>query len=248
MCYQRGPLAVHYLPNYGRGLVVAAQTTGLTPIPHAAGLPQTATTEYFRLGPRREGATLKVVTMAEGRDADDLRALFATAKPSDIEKSHVHVYASLYPGIATAAPIAIVDDEQQNRIQTTETYTIRNAWGQPDKNRRLRCEFYPYAIGAYLKKPVDTARKLPLGISFPEHLILRTEVTLPETWPSETDRKVVSDTGFYYRKDVRCTGNRLVMEYEYNSLTDAIPPEQVPQYLQRLDTVSQSLGYALIWR
>ena len=248
MCYQRGPLTAHYLPNYEHGLVVSAQTTGLTPIPHAAGLPRTATTEYFRLGPRKEGATLKVVTTAEGRDADDLRSLLATAKPSDIEKSHVHVYSSLYPGITTSAPMAIVDDEQQNRIQTTESYTIPNVWGQPDKNRKLRCEFYPYAIGAFLKKPVDTARKLPLGISFPEHLVLRTEVTLPEPWPSDTDRKEFSDAGFYFRKDLRCAGNRVVVEYEYKSLADAIAPEQVPQYLKRLDTTSQSLGYALSWR
>jgi hypothetical protein len=152
MCYQRGPLAAHYLPNYEYGLVVSAQTAGLTPIPHVAGLPQTATTEYFQLGPRKESATLKVVTTAEGRDADDLRSLFATAKPSDIEKSRLHVFSDLYPGIATSAPMAIVDDEQQNQIQTTESYTIGNAWNQSDKDRKWRFEFYPYAIGAFLKK------------------------------------------------------------------------------------------------
>ena len=87
-----------------------------------------------------------------------------------------------------------------------------------------------------------------MGISFPEDLVLRTEVTLPEAWPSDTDWKEFSDAGFYFRKDLRCRGNRLVMEYEYKSLADAIPPEQVPLYLQRLDTASQSLGYTLSWR
>ena len=230
MNYQRGPLAVHYLPSYERGLVISPKTTGLTVIPHTTGLPQTTTTEYFQLRRKTESAELKVVTIAEGRDADNLRELFAATKRSDIEKTYTHFYSDLYPGTKMSSPIAIADDEQQNRVQTTEFYSIDKAWTQPDKDGKYRCEFYPSTIAALLRKPVDIDRKLPLGINFPQHQILRTEVTLPEAWPFDADRKTIFDPAFTFRKAYRCAGNKLVMEYEYQSLADSVSPEQVSQY------------------
>ena len=177
-----------------------------------------------------------------------MRELFAATKRSDIEKSYNHFYAGLYPGIKMSSPIVIEDDEQQNRVQTTESYSIDKAWTGPGKDGKYHCDFYPSGIAALLKKPVDSNRKLPLGIGFPQHQNLRTEVTLPEAWPVDADKKSVSDPAFTFRKDYRCAGNKLVMEYEYRSLADSVSPERVSQYLQRLNQSSQSLGYMLTWR
>ncbi len=248
MNYQRGPLAAHYLPNYGCGLVIAPLTTGLTVIPQATGLPQTTTTEYFRMRGVTEPADLKVVTIAEGRDADHLRERFAGTKRSDVEKSYTHFYSSLYPGIKMSSPIAIEDDQPQDRFQTTESYSIDNAWTRSGKDGTYRCEFYPSTIAALLNKPVDTDRKLPLGISHPQHQILRTEVILPRAWPVGAEQKTFSDSAFTFRKDYRCMGGQIVMKYEYQSLADAVPPAQVSQHLQQLDQSSQSLGYVLTWQ
>ncbi|HUA37506.1 MAG TPA: DUF3857 domain-containing transglutaminase family protein [Candidatus Sulfopaludibacter sp.] len=246
--YQSGPLAAHYLPNYGCGLVISPLTVGLTMIPQATGLPQTTTTEYFRIRGVTEPADLKVVTVAEGRDADHLRELFATTKRTDVEKNYTHFYDNLYPGIKLSLPIAIEDDQQQDRFQTTESYLIDNVWTRSDKDGTHRCEFYPSTIAALLKKPVDTDRKLPLGVSYPQRHILRTEVILPQAWPVEEGRKAFSDSAFTFQKDYRCTGGQLIMEYKYESLTDSVSPEQVSRHLQQLDQSSQSLGYALLWR
>ncbi len=246
--YQRGPLSAHYLPNYGCGLIISPLTTGLTVIPQTTGLPQTATTEYFRLGGKMQPAELKVVTVAEGRDADNLRAMFATTKRSDIEKSYTHFYSDLYPGIKMSAPIVVQDDEQQDKVQTTESYTIDNIWSRSDKDGTYSCQFYPATIAAFLRKPVDTFRKLPLAVNFPQHQILRTEVTLPGAWPFDADKKTISDPAVTFRRDYRCAGTKLVMEYEYQSLTDSVSPNRVSQYLKRLDQCSQSLGNTLTWR
>jgi hypothetical protein len=246
--YQRGPLAAHYLPGYGCGLVISPQTTGLTVIPQTTGLPQTTTTEYFQIRSATEPSGLKVVTVAKGRDADNLRELFAATKRSDIEKSYTHFYSSVYPGIKMSSPILIQDDEQQDSVQTTESYTIEKVWTGPDKDGKYRCEFYPSTVAALLKKPVDTERKLPLGIKFPQHQILRTEVTLPVPWVFDAEQNSINDPGFTFRKDLRCAGNRLSMEYEYQSLADSVSPGRVGEYIQRLDQCSQLSGTALTWR
>ena len=167
MRYQRGSLAAHYLPNYGYGLVVSAKTTGLTAIPHAASLPQTVTSEYFQLGAKGQPSELKVITVAQGRDADHLRALFAETKRNDIDKAYVHFYSDFYPTIKMSSPILLSDDEKQNRIQTTESYRIDKTWIQSDTGGKYRCEFYPKTIASLLKKPIDTNRRLPLAVGFP---------------------------------------------------------------------------------
>ncbi len=112
--YQRGSLAMHYLPDYGRGLVISPKTTSLTVIPQTTGLPRTTTTEYFTLGRKTASTDLKVVTVAEGRDADSLRAMFASTKRSDVEKNFTHFYADLYPGIRMSSPL-------QSRTTTCKT-------------------------------------------------------------------------------------------------------------------------------
>ncbi len=246
--YQRGRLADHYLPAYDYGLVICPNTTSLTPVPHNTGLPHTSVAESFVLRNASQPTELKVVTAAEGRDAESLRELFASKKRSDIEKSFTHFYADLYPGIKMVSPVVMEDDVQQNRIQTTEFYSIDKMWAPPEKSGDYSCQFYAGQMAEMLRKPADTDRKLPLGISYPEHLFLHTEVTLPRAWPAGSERKSVDDPAFSYRKAAVCSGNRLIMEFDYSSVTDWVAPDRVGDYLQRLQEASQSLGYVLTWR
>jgi len=246
--YQRGPLSAHYLPNYGRGLVIAPKTTGLTTIPHAAGWPLTTITEYFDLGKKQDVSDLKVVTIAEGRDADNLREQFATTKRAEIERDYTHYYASSYPGTKMAAPIEIADDELLNRIVVTEYYTIDKAWVKSDQGGRYHCSFYPYTLSFLNKKPVDTQRKLPLAVSFPRHEILRTEITVPTSWTYEAENKQVDDPAFTFRKQSHRAGRTLSLEYEFQSLADSVPADRVEEYLQNLDRASKCLGDGFIWR
>jgi len=245
--FQRGPLAAHYLPDYGCGLVISPQTSGLSIIAQTTGLPRTTTTEYFSLGRKTGTSTLKVVTVADGRDADNLRALFATTKRSDIEKSYTHFYAGRYPGINQSAPVEFHDDEEQNRVQTTESYTVDNAWTRSEKDGKYSFEFYPTALAAYLMTPADTERTMPVSVPFPEHQFLRTEITLPSDWPADSVKKIVSDPAFIFQKSLKCSGNKIVMNCEYQSLMDSVGPAQATQYIQHLNQASKSLNYSVIW-
>ncbi|MDD5140443.1 MAG: DUF3857 domain-containing transglutaminase family protein [Verrucomicrobiales bacterium] len=246
--YQRGSLAMHYLPNYGCGLVISPKTASLTPIPQTTGLPLTTITENFDLGRKQGVSDLKVVTVAEGRDAESLREMFANTKRSEIEKTYTHFYAGSYPGTMMASPVEIFDDEAQNRFQVTEFYTIDNAWIKSDKNKKYRCDFYPFSIAAFVKKPVDMQRKLPLAVSYPQHQILRTEITIPTTWTYERETKNIADPAFVFRKQTRRVGKKLVLEYEYQSLSDSIPAYRVDEYLQNLGNMSKCFGDAFVWK
>lgn len=248
--YQRGSLAMHYLPNYGYGLVISPKTTGLTRIPQTTGLPLTTTTEYFDLSKKAGRTDLKVVTVAEGRDADTLRAMFATTKHDDIEKSYTHFYAESYPGTQMSSPIEIQDNEPANRFQTTEHYTIDKAWIQSEKDGKFRCDFYPVSLAAYIKKPVDMRRKLPLAVDYPQHQILRTEITMPKSWtyPYRQENKKIIDPAFIFQKLAQRVGKKLVLAYEYQSLSDSVPADQVMGYFQNQDQMAKSLGDSFVWK
>jgi hypothetical protein len=219
----------------------------LSVIPQTTGLPQTTVTEYFQLGRKTETASLRVVTVAEGRDADTLRALFATTKRSDIEKTYTHFYASRYPGIRMADHIDLSDDEAQNVIRTTETYLIDNAWSRSETGGKYSFEFSASALAAFLETPADTERTMPIGVPFPQHQIMRTEVTLPSAWPADTLNRTISDPAFFFQKSLRCSGNKVVMNCEYRSLADSVEPAQAADYIQHLNQASKALGYTLSW-
>ncbi len=248
MNYQRGSLASHFLPRYERGLVISPATTALSVIPQSTGLPLTTTTEYFQIGDWSQPTSLRVITVAEGGDADDLRAFFATTKRTEIERQYVHYYSDTYAGIKMSSPVVIDDDEADDRFQTTENYSIDTAWTYSDQDRKYRFAFYPTSIAGLMKVPVDTDRKLPLGIAFPMHQILRTEVTLPKMWTFEIENKNIYDPAFVFHKKAGGVGNKLGMEYEYQSLNDTVPPDSVADYLQRVKQVTDTLGNTLIWR
>ncbi len=246
--YQRGPLAAHYLPAYGRGLVIAPKTTGLTPIPQTTGLPLTVTTEYFDLGKKSGVSDLKVVTVAEGRDAESLRAMFADMKRGDIEKNYTHFYAESYPGTQMSAPMEVQDDEAQNRFQFTEHYTIDQVWVRSDNDGKLRCNFYPVSFSSLIKKPVDARRKFPLAVAFPQHQILRTEITVPVSFDYAKENKNVNDPAFAFAKQSKHIGRKLILEYGYQSLADFVPAARTDEYLQNLDQISKSFGDGFVWR
>jgi hypothetical protein len=189
---------------------------------------------------------LKVVTVATGRDADVLRSLFATTKRSDIEKTYTRFYADRYPEITQSAPIEFKDDETQNQIQTTETYTIANAWTRTASGKCL-FEFYASVMDALLKTPVDTQRTMPVSVPFPEHQILRTKITLPVLWNADSLSKTVSDPAFIFQKNLKCAGNKVVLNCEYQSLKDSIRPDEAAQYIQHLNQASKALAYSLSW-
>ena len=247
--YQRGPLAMHYLPNYGYGLVISPNTTSLTSIPHMTGLPLTTTTEYFDLGKKHDAADLKVVTEAEGLDADDLRAMFANNKRSDIEKSYTHFYTGVYPGTKMTSPVEIEDNELQNRFRVTEFYTIDKAWIKSDRDGKYRCDFYPSTMTSLIKKPVDTQRRLPLAVNYPQNIkFCEQKSRCRQLGLMKRKNKSIVDPAFAFRKQSRRLGKTLVLEYEYQSLSDSVPPDRVEQYLRNLGEVSKCFGDSFIWR
>jgi hypothetical protein len=246
--YQRGPLSGFPPVDFERGLVVSPRTTALTVIPRETDPSPVQITQTFNLAGKLQPAQLKIVTVATGVAADGLRAQLATTKREDVEKDYLRFYSGIYPGIKESLPLVVVDDELQNRIETTENYTIDKFWSRPDDRGSYYCQFFPLEISGLFKKPEDENRLMPLRVPFPIHKILKTEVELPIGTTVRGENETISDPAFFYQMKVNNFGTRLEMDYEYRSLLDSVPAELAADYLKHLDQAHHSLGIGLAWR
>jgi transglutaminase-like putative cysteine protease len=243
--YQRGSLAVRSWPNYGYGLVVRPGATALTAIAPSPALPRTTVTQYIRLGGLDQESGLKVVTVAEGPDAEWLRAEFATTTRDEIERWHLNYYAKFYPDIEQTAPLIYSDDKQQNQIEVDEFYGVRKIWSHRPDETLCHCQVYPANVEIAMSLPAISLRTMPLGVSYPEHQIFRAEVIVPALALIKPDNQTIENPAFYFHRAVTIAQGKLFLEYEYRSLTDVVLPEAVPTYVRQLDSAANLMGYTI---
>jgi transglutaminase-like putative cysteine protease len=239
--YERGPLAVRSWPNYGYGLVVRPGTTALTPIAPSPVLPRTTVTQYIHLGRWNQESELKVVTVAEGPDAKELREEYATTPRAEIERADLNYYAAFYPDIAQAAPLIYTDDEQQNKIEVDEFYSVRKIWSH--LTGRTFCQIYPENIESAMRRPAVSLRTMPLGVAHPRHQIFRAEVIVPRLELIKPNDQTIENPAFYFHRVASIAEGKLLLEFEYRSLADAVQPEAVPTYMRQLDSAKELMGY-----
>jgi transglutaminase-like putative cysteine protease len=244
--YERGLLTLRTWPNYGLGLTVAPGVAGLTAIPPCPVQPRTTVTEYIFVGHVAAESTLKIVTVAEGRDADSLRERFATTTRDDIEQENLNAYAKLYPFIRRTEPLVYSDDEQQNRVETTESYAIEKMWTRLPDEQNYHARIYSVNVDAALVKPAVSFRTMPLGLRFPVHQIFHAELNATSGVPIDPANVRIDNPAFFFHRTVSMAGGKLFLNYEYQSWTDAVAPEAVPAYVRDLATATEALGYAVI--
>jgi len=243
--YQRGPLALRSWPNYGWALVIHPGTTDLTQIAPSASLPRTIVNEYLTLGNLNQESQMKIVTIAEGRDAETLRQQFATTARDAIERAHLNYYAKLYPDISQTSEIVYSDDEQQNKVEVDETYSVRNMWAHLPNETFFHAHIYSANVASAMRQPAMSVRTMPLGVAYPQHQIFRAEVVMPSLssiWP---DDQTIENPAFYFHRNVSVANGKLLLLYEYRSLADAVQPDAVPNYIHQLNTASDLTGYTI---
>jgi transglutaminase-like putative cysteine protease len=243
--YQRGPLGVRSWPNYGYGLVVRPGATALTAIAPSAVLPRTTVTQYIRLGVQDQASELKVVTVAEGSDAERLREEYATTTRDEIEQSNLNYYAKFYPEIEKTAPMTYADDEQQNQIEVDEFYSVRKIWKQLPNEIFLRCWIYPANIETILQPPAISTRTMPMALAYPVDQIFRAIVVVPSLAVIKQDDQAIDNPSFFFHRAVAIADGKLSLEYEYRSQAGAVQPEAFPNYVRQVDSAAELMDYAI---
>jgi hypothetical protein len=244
--HERGPLALRSWPDYGVGLLLRPGATALTPIPSCPVLPLTTVTEHFQVGELETESSLRITTEADGSDADDLRARFATTPREDIEQERLNTQAKLYPDIRATDPLIFVDDEQQNHVEIVESYAIRKIWSRLPDESAYRCSFYSLNVNDVMRKPSVSFRVMPLAVPFPVHRIFRLEAALPAASPITPGNQTIENPAFFFRRTVSIESGQLIVEHEYRSSASEVAADALPDYLRQLDAATDLLDYSVI--
>jgi transglutaminase-like putative cysteine protease len=243
--YERGPLSVRSWPNYGFGLVIKPGATALTAIPLCPVQPRTTVTQYLRLGALDGDTELKVITVSEGPDAESIREYYATTPRSDIEHGYLNYYAKFYPDISQTSPAVFTDNAQANRVEVDEFYSIRRIWHRLPEEAFYHCQVYPENVDGAIHSPAMTMRSMPLGVAYPVHQIFHGEIIVPSFALIHPDDQTVQNPAFYFRRTVGITPTKLLLDYDYQSLTDVVPPDGVATYARQLNSAIELLSYTI---
>ncbi len=243
--YERGPLAVRSWPCYGWALVVGPGTTELTAVAPSPELPRTTVTEYIHLGQVDQDSTFKVVTIAEGRDAEWLRKLFTITARTEIERANLSYYSGYYTDIAQTKPLVYADNEQQNEIEVDEFYTVRKIWSRTPNEIFFHCRIYAANVQRAMKPPAVFARTMPLGVPYPDHQIFHAEVSMAPVTVIDSDNQSIENPAFFFERVTTIRERKLFLDYEYHSRTDAVLPEAVPAYVRQLGLAEDLTGYTI---
>lgn len=247
--FQRGTLADSYSPAYGFAFVIRPDATALTPVePAGFDKTHTAITESFEIPDMSGNATMRVHTVATGRDADNLRRTFSTDSLSEIEENYRSYYEDDYPGITVANPITFSDDEKQNRIVITESYALISLWdkeqdeGGPDQ---LYAWFYARFISSVAKVPSETERTKPYSIGHPRRYVHTLEITPPEGWDIPDGKHSRQLPALDYSFDISSAAGKARVRFDYLTHADRVMPEDFTAYREAMKLMEDDLYYYL---
>lgn len=243
IAFQRGPIDKISFPNYQVGLVVSDSTKNLRPIPfNEPGVAEVR--EIFTIGSLTGKSYLKVITTNTGSFADDARYDFNNNSNYEMKKTYKNFYASYFDKI-TADSLSYKNNDTTGSFTITESYTIDNIWKKDGKKTKI--DFTSFVIDGDMTKPADKNRTMPFRLAYPLHVKERLEINMPEAWPITAFDDVINSLGFQLTGSGASDGNKVNLNYEYESLGDHVMPEDAQAFFSKFDIADKEIGYQLYY-
>lgn len=249
LTHQRGGLQDVSVDDYTRALVVNQNDDNLTEISRKAlSGPTKIVNEKLVVHDYAGPADLVVETIFSGASADSMRRWTARYSVDELQKEYLNYYLGLYPAVSNSAPLTITDDTAANRLTTVETYHLKSPWPtHEDRDADYYASFTGSAIVEAVAKPTTLERTMPLGRTFPSHIQHVISIDLPKPGDFEDESKTIEDAFQRFHLKVKHSGKNLRLTYEYQSLADTIPVENIPAYLQKLEEIRDSCSYPALF-
>lgn len=188
-----------------------------------------------------------VVTTLRGARAEAMRETLASSNREELLKTYANYYASYYPGIAIAAPLAASDDERSNRLTMTETYAISDLAVWSEDEQRFSATIAAPDILDLLRAPASAVRIAPLWMSHPVDVTVVTDVLLPSEWSIKPDTTTVEDPAFLFERTIKPGNQRVMITDRFRSRSDEIPAAETVRYAGNLSRARDSVWYSLYW-
>lgn len=233
--HQGGTLREIVAPAFERALVVDASTVGLEPIPQPAPAAPTTLVEEEYAVPAAGTAVLRVRTLYSGADADSMRARLADTSSADLASSYLNHYAVAWPSLESEGSLAVRDQRDANRIEILAAYRLPEFWTAEPRSLEA------WSLADIAEAPATVKRAMPLAVEHPARLRHRITLHLPAEPDDVPGEERVEDDAFRFARRSSLEGATLSVGFDYQSLTDAVAPAELPRHLQHLERARADL-------
>jgi transglutaminase-like putative cysteine protease len=241
--FQRGTIDNISYPDYQSGLVINESTTALTTIPFSEkGFVDIR--EVIDVPDMTGRARLKVITTRTGSYADEARYDYNNYSLYEIKNKYKDFYAGFFKNIVVDS--LTYNDDVKGGFTTTEYYTLKDIWKDDGDKKKIPLD--AYVINSLMSKPTDENRKMPFYLSYPMHYKEHVEVNMPEDWSATPYNTTVTSPGFKLTASAGCTGNKILLNYEYETLKDFVAPGEASAFFTRFDEAYASTDYDITYK
>ena len=236
MAHQGGSLGNHYLPPYGKALVIRPGNHALEDVPRSR--PESASrrkaTSTFTIRDYDSPVAYSVLTEYRGASADGMREEMAGKSREAVAKEYLNYYARTYPGITATQPLKVSDNRLTNVVTVEEFYSITNFWVYDAEDRLWKARFYAENLYNLLTEPDTRLRKSPLALNYPAQRQHETIVHLPDSgWQIPALQTNVENEAFSFSYHRQLSGSTVTFNYECHTRLPALPAALVPGYLAK---------------
>lgn len=244
---QKGSLDRLAQASFGRALLLDGRSTDLAtmPVPANAEYRREIAMDIDASHGFGQAVTMQVRTTYEGASADEMRDTLRNDNLDDLQRNYLNYYLRSYPSLVQDKPLTFADDEQANRLVTTEFYRVDSLWAKNPSEGKPVVYLYAPDMKHMLARPDDTVRTAPLALEHPEDLTVKLSAVLPEERSIEGSSRRVRSKAFEFDEMTRFADHTLQLTYHYRSLTDHVKAGDLPSYLSELEAARRMVGYTL---
>lgn len=243
---QRGPLAELPRGDFGRALVLAPETVGLSEVPPPTAATDTLIHQRLELKAPPNGAELRVESVLRGRAAEDARRWLADVGLEAVQRSYTSFYARQWPRVTVTAPLEVEDHDATNVLETHERYAVPDFWRRDDDGTAHLGALPDDEIRSALDPSSGATRTAPLAVSHPTRLEVVSEVVVPGSgWSFDPEKERVDADAFSFERTVTWAPPTLTVRYVYASKADSVAADRVGEHLAAVERARRLIGYEL---
>ncbi len=242
--YQRGGLKDFYQPNYFNALVLDNSDKTFVSMDKGPLDRSNFHIEYeFDLRP--ETALFNVTATSKFDEADYQRYKFESNSKKKMQEEYINFYSKYYPEITQKNMLEIQDSKDINSFRTLEQYTVPDLWVIDEDTDKKEVDLYPIDISAYIYKPSDRRRKMPISLNYPIKVTQNIIVNFNDE-QGTFDNDSFNLSSEYIEFDFKSSfeDGVLTNTFMFRTLKDHVPIEDVKQYLKDIDKIQDKMSYS----
>ena len=228
---QEGRLEVIYQPHAGWALPLTADTHDLERQQNDDLVHWRHSEQEVRLGPKRDSpASLKLRMDHYSFGADSLRHRIENEGHTKYSEQVLNELREVWPDIVETAPLALQDDQADNRLTAIFSCEIRNVWNPVDKKGRLGFKIIAASIAAELGPLKKNQRRNDVVLGRPRRITWRARIHMPRPWSGSGWNQVLNAMGVRYTNKLFMHDCEILHDKELSIMSWSLPASHAAEY------------------